>query len=126
MTLAFFSWEINGSCGSLTFNTEEPNILKVYLRDSPIKEINGFTSVNVTQLDKGHPLMEYFWPRGSGLGWEDAHVNEIAHMLNCVAVNESVSPLGATFEDGLHVVKVIKAIRDSQDSGKRVHLGASG
>jgi predicted dehydrogenase len=118
----FFSWEINGSGGSITFNTEEPNILHVYLRDAPVKELNGFTAVNVTQLDKGHPLMEHFWPRGSGLGWEDAHVNEIAHMLDCVANDGSVSPLGATFEDGLHVVKVIKAIRESQDSGRRINL----
>ena len=118
----FFSWELSGSGGSMLFNTEDPNILKVYLRDSPVKEINGFTSVNVTQLDKNHPLMEHFWPRGSGLGWEDAHVNEIAHLLDCIAEDKDIAPLGATFEDGLKVVETLAAVRESQASGKRIYL----
>jgi predicted dehydrogenase len=122
----FFSWELNGSGGSMTFNTEDPNVLHVYLRDSPVKEINGFTAVNVTQLDKGHPLVEYFWPRGSGLGWEDAHVNEIAHLLDCMVEDKPISPLGATFGDGLKVVTVIDAIKRSNSSGQRVYLDQGG
>ena len=118
----YFAWEINGSGGSMTFNTEDPNVLNVYLRDSQVPEINGFTAVNVTQLDHNHPFMEYFWPRGSGLGWEDAHVCELAHMLNCVANDQIVSPLGATFRDGLHVVSILEAIRESQRSTRRINL----
>jgi predicted dehydrogenase len=118
----YFSWEINGSGGSMTFNTEDVNVLNVYLRDSAVKEVNGFTAVNVTQLDKCHPLMEHFWPRGSGLGWEDAHVNEIAHMLDSVAGNGPVAPLGATFEDGLRVVSVLEAVKRSEESGRRIYL----
>jgi predicted dehydrogenase len=118
----YFAWEVYGSGGSMRFDTEDPNILHVYLRDSPIREINGFTAVNVTQLDKGHPLMEHFWPRGSGLGWEDAHVNEIAHLLDCIVEKTTVAPMGATIVDGLRVVETIQAIKVSHESGKRVFM----
>ena len=118
----YLSWEIYGSKGSMTFDIENPNILNVYLRDSPLLEINGFTAVNVTQMDKNHPLVENFWPRGHCIGWEDAHVSEIAHMLECVSSGRSVAPEGATFEDGLRVVEILQAIRESSESGKRIDL----
>jgi predicted dehydrogenase len=85
-------------------------------------EINGFTAVNVTQPDRGHPLMESLWPRGHVLGWEDAHVNEIAHMLDAVSNDGQVAPLGATFADGLRVVSIIEAIKRFHASGKRAYL----
>ncbi len=117
----FLSWEISGSRGSMIFDTENPNVLKVYLQDGPVKELCGFTEVNVTQVDMGHPLVSHFWPRGSGLGWEDAHVCELAHMLACVAENRPVAPEGADFYDGARVVEILDAIRRSQATKTHIY-----
>jgi len=117
-----FTFEVNGSAGSAAFDTEEPNILRVCLRDPPVRELQGFAAVNVTQLDRDHPNMAHFWPRGSGLGWEDAHVCEIAHLLRCVHGRRAVAPEGADFSDGARVVQVLDAIRRADREGRRVYL----
>ncbi len=115
-------WEVYGSGGSISFDTDEPNMLNVYLKDSPILEVTGFTKINVTQADKRHPLMDVFWPRGLGIGWEDAHVNEIAHLLDCMANGLEISPVGAVFEDGCRAIAIIEAIRESTASGRKIFL----
>ena len=38
-----FTWEINGTKGSIAFDLEDLNHLQVYLADSPTKEAKGFT-----------------------------------------------------------------------------------
>ena len=116
------AWEINGSKGSLVFDMEDANFLSVYLEAGLIPEVNGFTRVNVTQMAKGHPFAEYWWPQGHGLGWEHAHINEIAHFLHCAANDEPVAPHGATFEDGYRAILVVEAVRLSSEQGRKVYL----
>lgn len=116
------AWEINGSKGSLAFDMEDANFLSVYLEDGLIPEVNGFTRINVTQMAKGHPFAEYWWPQGHGLGWEHAHVNEIAHFLDCAANGKPVAPYGATFEDGYRAILTVEAIRVSSRQGRKVYL----
>ena len=115
-------WEINGSLGSMTFDMEDSNILNVYCTDSLRPEINGFTRVNVTQLRRGHPFMEYWWPQGHGTGWEHAHINEIAHFLDCIVNDKPLAPYGATFADGYRAALATEAIRLSSKEGRRVML----
>jgi len=116
------AWEINGTKGSIAFDMEEINFLHVCLMDSPLKEVSGFTRVDVTQADRNHPFAEYWWPRGHGIGWEHAHINELAHFLDCVANDKPVAPHGATFRDGYRVAAVIEAISESSQSGKSIDL----
>jgi predicted dehydrogenase len=116
------AWEINGTKGSLSFDMEELNFLNVYLMESQNKAVTGFTRIDVTQADRGHPFAERWWPKGHGIGWEHAHVNELAHFLSCVASGEPVEPQGASFRDGYRATAVIEAIAQSSASGRRVDL----
>ena len=116
------AWEINGSQGSIAFDMEEINFLYVNLMVSPVKEISGFTRVDVTQIDRNHPFAEYWWPRGHGIGWEHAHINELAHFLDCVANDKAVAPHGATFRDGYRVAAIIEAIAESSAAGRRIDM----
>ncbi|MEA5015476.1 MAG: Gfo/Idh/MocA family oxidoreductase [Candidatus Limiplasma sp.] len=110
-------WEISCSKGSLAFDLENINYLDVFHKDSPVKEVTGFTHVNVTQVDRDHPFMDVWWPRGHGVGWEHAHINEIAHLLDCITQGKPLAPMGATFEDGYRACKIIDTLRESSEGG---------
>lgn len=116
------AFEIACSKGSIRFDMQDINSLHVFLRDTPVAAVSGFTKVDVTQLDKGHPFMDVWWPRGHGVGWEHAHINELAHFLTCVAGDIPLQPYGATFEDGYRAIRVVEAIKESQLSGRRIAL----
>lgn len=102
----WFSLEINGSKGSLEFDVENLNYLRLYLDEGRSQDLRGFTDINVTE--KYHPLMANWWPPAHNLGWEHSHKNEIYHFLKCVAKNQAVGPLGATFEDGYRAIALIE------------------
>jgi len=112
------AWEINGSMGSLAFDLERLNELRVYLVDGSVPDVAGFRDVNVTEAD--HPFAKVWWPRGHIIGWEHAHVNELYHLIEAIALNEDVAPYGATFEDGYRTVVICDAIAEAVESGRRV------
>jgi predicted dehydrogenase len=112
-------WEINGSRGSIMFDLEDLNHLRV-CTDGMGKEIRGFADVSVT--DPVHPLQTLYLPPGHNAGWEYGHVHALHHFVECVAGNKPVSPYGATFEDGYRVQVIMKAIADSSASGRRIAL----
>ena len=58
-----FTWEINGSKGSLRFDLERLNELEVHLTGStPGSRAQGFRTVLVSEPD--HPFWEHWWPQG--------------------------------------------------------------
>jgi predicted dehydrogenase len=100
-----FTWEINGSEGSLAFDLERLNELV----------INGKrTLVNP----------EGWWPPGHVLGWEHTFVFELRRFLDAVGGRGTVGPHGATFEDGVRACEVCDAILLSAREGRRVQPGA--
>jgi len=114
------TWEINGSKGSIFFDLEDLNHLYVYLTDPLPQELRGFSSISVT--DPSHPLCTAILPPGHNAGWEYGHVHAISHFIDCVVNDKPVEPYGATFEDGLKVQKIIKAINESFSKGKKVKV----
>jgi predicted dehydrogenase len=112
-------WEINGSRGSITFDLEDPNHLKVYT-DEPAREMRGFANVSVT--DPGHPLQTIYLPPGHNAGWEYGHVHALHHFIDCVVNDRPVAPQGATFEDGYRIQAVMRAIAESSRTGRRIAL----
>ncbi|MEG0750713.1 MAG: Gfo/Idh/MocA family oxidoreductase [Oscillospiraceae bacterium] len=116
------AFEISGSLGSIYYDIEDPNILHVFTKDTAFKEITGFTKINVTQLDKGHPFMDVWWPRGHAIGWEHSHINQSEHLLAAIADNTSVEPHGATFEDGYKATAVCCSIAIASGSGNKVYM----
>lgn len=112
--------EINGSKGSLSFNLERLNELKVYWHDADRAETQGWTDVLVTE--PAHPFMSSWWPPGHIIGWEHTFVHEIAHLLDAISNDRDVGPLGATFEDGYRNAVVCDAIMQSAEESQRVEI----
>jgi predicted dehydrogenase len=116
------AWEISCSRGTLVFDLENLNYLDIFYKDNPLREASGFTRVNVTQVDRDHPFMDVWWPRGHILGWEHAHINEIAHFLRCVALDRPLAPDGASFEDGYRTTLIIDSLRVAAKEKRAVRL----
>jgi predicted dehydrogenase len=113
-----FSWEINGSKGSLSFDLERLNELQVHLVGSkPGERSQGFRTVLVSEAD--HPFWEHWWPHGHMIGWEHTFVHELHHFLGAIAEDAEVGPHGATFEDGYRAAEVCDAVIRSSGSGRR-------
>ena len=78
-----FTWEINGSKGSLRFDLERLNELQVHLIGStPGPRAQGFRTVLVSEAD--HPFWEHWWPQGHMIGWEHTFVHELHHFLGAI------------------------------------------
>ena len=113
-----FSWEINGSKGSIAFDLERLNELQVHLSDSsPGEQTQGFRNVLVSEAD--HPFWEWWWPHGHTIGWEHSFVHELHHLLTAIRDDSDIAPHGATFEDGYRCAEVCDAIVASAESGRR-------
>jgi predicted dehydrogenase len=107
-------FEVNGSQGSVVFDLERLNELRVFTGGSTT---SGFQTVNVT--DPSHPFMEYWWPPGHIIGWEHSFVHEIHHLLSAIAGDGEVRPHGADFEDGYRAAEVRDAVIRSSESGRQ-------
>jgi predicted dehydrogenase len=110
-------WELNGTKGSIAFEVERLNELRIFRTDGRAR---GFETVLVTDPD--HPFLEWWWPPGHILGWEHTFVHEIHHLLGAIADNGDVAPFGATFEDGYRAAEVCDAIVRSAESGRREEI----
>jgi len=114
------NFEINGEKGSIEFNLERPNELYVYWKDSPVKEIEGWSYVLVTEAH--HPYIKYYWPPGHVIGWEHTFLNELHHFLDAVVNDKDIAPWGATIEDGYKNMVILDAIAESATTGKKVTI----
>jgi predicted dehydrogenase len=111
-----FTWEINGSKGSIRFDLERLNELEVHLEGStPGARAQGFRTVLVSEPD--HPFWEHWWPQGHIIGWEHTFVHELHHLLAAIRDDAPVGPHGATLEDGYRAAEVCDAMLRSSDSG---------
>jgi len=114
------NFEIDGEKGSIEFNLERLNELRVYGIDETNKDILGWREVLVTETH--HPYIKYYWPHGHIIGWEHTFLNEIYHFLDCIVNDKEVGPIGATFEDGYRCNAVMDAIIESAITGKRITI----
>lgn len=105
--------EVNGSHGSLAFDLERLNELRLCRADAPE---TGFQTVIVTEAD--HPFMRYWWPPGHVIGWEHTFAHELHHLLKAIRDDGDVAPHGADFEDGYRAAEVCDAILRSAGSGQ--------
>jgi predicted dehydrogenase len=106
-----FTWEINGSKGSLAFDLERLNELQYSEGNA------GFRTVLVSEAD--HPFWEHWWPQGHMIGWEHSFVHELHHLLTAIRDGGDVAPHGATLEDGYRAAEICDAMLRSAESGAR-------
>ena len=114
------SFEINGSKGSIYFDLEEMNRLRVYLTHEVIPSITGFHDVMVTEGT--HPYFKEWWPTGHTLGWEHTFIHELQHFLGAIVKDTPVEPWGATLEDGYRNVVICDAMLRSAELGRKVEV----
>jgi predicted dehydrogenase len=113
-----FTWEINGSKGSIRFDLERLNELQVHFNDSkPGSNAQGFRTVLVSEAD--HPFWEHWWPQGHTIGWEHSFVHELHHLLTAIRDDTDVAPHGATLEDGYRAAEICDAMLRSAEHGAR-------
>jgi predicted dehydrogenase len=106
-----FTWEINGSKGSLAFDLERLNELQYSEGNA------GFRTVLVSEAD--HPFWEHWWPQGHMIGWEHSFVHELHHLLTAIRDDGDVAPHGATLEDGYRAAEICDAMLRSAEQGGR-------
>ena len=114
------AWEINCERGTLVWDLERLNELKVSATNSSGASLDGLADVIV--CEPGHPFNDLWWPAGHLLGWEHAHTNMFIHFFRCLGQDRSVGPEGATFEDGYRVALISEAMLASATSGRRVEI----
>jgi len=113
-------FEINCEKGSIVFNLERLNELKVFWVGEQPEDTQGFHDVMVSEPI--HPWWENWWPQGHIIGWEHSFVHEINHLLDCIVNDKDVAPYGATFEDGYRAAVVCDAILESAAKKKQVDI----
>ena len=115
-----FQIEVYGSRGSVAFDLEHLNQLRVHDAAGGASLTAGTTDVMVTE--PGHPHLEAWWPTGHVLGWDHTFTNQAADLLRCLAAGTDPRP---SFEDGLAVQRVLAAMEQSAgDGSRRVDLGS--
>jgi predicted dehydrogenase len=102
-----FTWEVNGTKGTLAFDVERLNELWVDGRRELV-------------------MPDGWWPNGHGLAWEHSFVFELKRFLEAVAGRGDVAPVGATFYDGVRAAEICDAILVSAREGRRVDVTPTG
>ena len=88
-----------------SFDLERLNELDFYDATLPATE-QGFRKILVTEHD--HPYLAPWWPAGHMLGYEHGFSHQVVDFVTAIAEGTQPRP---SFEDGLHVQRVLDAVR---------------
>jgi predicted dehydrogenase len=99
--------EVSGSLGAVAFDLERMNELDFYDATLPATE-QGFRKILVTEPD--HPYLAPWWPAGHMLGYEHGFSHQVVDFVNAIVDGDQPRP---SFEDGLHVQRVLDAVERS-------------
>ena len=108
--------EVNGEKGSLSFNLERLNELKIFSAEDE-ESTPGFKTILVTE--SSHPYIKAWWPPGHIIGWEHALVHQIHDLLNSIASDRMPTP---NFADGLKCQQVLEALVESAEQKKWINI----
>ncbi|MBT1624147.1 Gfo/Idh/MocA family oxidoreductase [Curtobacterium flaccumfaciens pv. oortii] len=103
--------EISGSEGAIQFDLESMNELRLYESSAPAGE-QGFRRILVTEPE--HPYMAAWWPTGHLIGYEHTFSHQVKDFVEAIVAGIDPSP---SFEDGLHVQRVLDAVERSAADG---------
>ena len=103
--------EVSGSLGAVSFDLERMNELDFYDATLPATE-QGFRKILVTEHD--HPYLAPWWPAGHMLGYEHGFSHQVVDFVTAIAEGTQPRP---SFEDGLHVQRVLDAVERSSAAG---------
>ncbi|OIH94076.1 Gfo/Idh/MocA family protein [Curtobacterium sp. MCBA15_001] len=103
--------EVSGSTGAIQFDLESMNELRLYESSAPAGE-QGFRRILVTEPE--HPYMAAWWPTGHLIGYEHTFSHQVKDLVDAITSGTDPSP---SFEDGLHVQRVLDAVERSAADG---------
>ena len=112
--------EIHGEKGAIRFNFERMNELDWYDATLP-EELQGWSTINVTNGNANHPYAGAWWPVAHVLGYEHSFINQTADIMNMIAGNDPVVPM-PDFADAYTVQRVLEAVTQSDANRSPVML----
>ena len=103
--------EIHGEKGALRFDFERMNELDWY--DATLcGDVQGWSTINVTRGDDGHPYAGAWWPASHIIGYEHGFVNMAADVLSVLGGRKPVVPI-PDFADAFQTQRVLHAAIES-------------
>jgi predicted dehydrogenase len=103
----FLTFEVHGTKGSLVFNYERRDELRVCFADDPA-DASGFRTI---YTGPAHPNGPNLWPiPGLGIGYTETKIVECHDFLTAVVKGQQPSP---NFEDGYKISRIADAILES-------------
>jgi len=103
--------EIHGEKGSIKFNFERMCELEWYDATLPEK-LQGWSTINVSNGDAGHPYADVWWPTAHAIGYEHGFINQAADMVKAIANKKVIVPL-PDFADAWETQRVLEAVVQS-------------
>jgi len=117
-------FEIHGRHGAMRFNLMQPNYLEIYdarLADGELGGARGWQSLACVQK---YPAPGNKFPNPKfTLGWIRSHVHALYAFLKAVAEESAPSP---SLAEGIHMQRVLEAVRESADKQAWVDLPQQG
>ncbi|MFW6189333.1 MAG: Gfo/Idh/MocA family protein [Planctomycetota bacterium] len=115
-------FEIHGRYGALRFNLMQPNYLETYDESPPEGEYGGQRGWKRIATVQRYPGADFPGPKFA-VGWTRAHVQCLYSFLECIAEGRPPRP---SLSDGLHLQRVLEAVRRSADAQDWVELPQPG
>jgi predicted dehydrogenase len=103
--------EIHGEKGAIRFNFERMNELEWF--DATLEpKLQGWSTINVTRGDDGHPYADAWWPPSHIIGYEHGFINQAADIMQVIAGKKPVVPI-PDFADAYQTQRVLHAAIES-------------
>lgn len=113
----FLTFEIHGTLGSLYFNYENRDELRVFFANDPADR-RGFRTI---YTGPAHPYGDGLWPIPAlGIGYGETKIIETYEFFKAIAEDSEVSP---NFRDGYRIAQISDAILESAAKQQWVKVG---
>ena len=112
--------EVHGEHGAIRFDFERMAELQWYDNTLPEK-LQGWSTINVSNGDAGHPYADAWWPTAHAIGYEHSFINQAADMCRVLGGQSPVVPI-PDFADAYQTQRVLEAVMASAKDGGPVKL----
>ncbi len=113
-------FEIHGQHGAIRFNLMDPNYLEVFDTRLPDGDLGGSHGWQKIACVSRYPLPGGKFPGPKfSVGWLRGHVHSVYNFLDAIANQRSPQP---SLKDGLHLQRILEAVRESADKQQWVRL----
>lgn len=114
--------QIHGEKGAVRFDFERMPELQWYDATLPADQ-QGWSTINVSDGDAGHPYVDAWWPPAHAIGYEHGFINQTADMIKAIAGKKPVVAL-PDFADAYETQKVLDAVTRCAKTGRTVKLNS--